>query len=736
MEYKSKRRQQSALSARPMRALHPVGVVRETILAMALLATVSTAQQFTNYLSTKVARDVALWGDTVWVATEGGVLKLSTSGEALASYSTSDGLTSNVVRSIGIASDGTVWCGTNPSDYVAAHVCRLDGDRWTCYSSGDGVGLGSRWDWVRCVEGDSSGTMWFGSGRGVTRLQGTEWTVYTSDDGLAPIEECVNGIDFDNAGNTWVAAWGGVSMFDGGGWTAWTPGSGSVTGSAVMDVAVDTRNNNVWLASDRGAEKYDGIQWTVFDEPARSFCSSPQTVAVTGTGSILVGAVGCLTSDNERKGGGGLYTFDGFDWNHYTDTNGMPEPFVEAIELDGDENAWMATPGGVVRFDGDTFRRFVDTNSLQEGRVWSIAIDRQGVVWFATGRTLESFDGDDWTVYDSSDGLPGRYVNDVAVVPNGDVWVATDRGACRIRGNTVTVVDTSHGLPSLNVRAVAVDQEQSVWMGTDSGVTKFDGTDFITYDSTDGMSGNDVRGVLVAPDGALWVRTYRCGVCVLDSTGWIAYDTTNGLLSGIVTTMALDSSGTMWFGFKSPKGLLSFDGDTWQSHSDSLREEVQTIAFDRSGNMWISFNDIGFSVVRNGSWTHFSTADGLADNDVTCFLFDETDNVWIGTYLGASLTTTGIAAVRRSPAGRPAPGAGLVIVPVSGGIRIRTAGTELDNASVLLVDITGRAVARAVGVSLGSAWACPLGTAELAPGHYLVQVRAPQVRAAARVLIP
>ena len=58
------------------------------------------------------------------------------------------------------------------------------------------------------------------------------------------------------------------------------------------------------------------------------------------------------------------------------------------------------------------------------------------------------------------------------------------------------------------------------------------------------------------------------------------------------------------------------------------------ITEDKTGNIWIGTEDGGVSRYDGKSFTTFTTAQGLANNNVIYITEDKTGNIWLGTVGG------------------------------------------------------------------------------------------------------
>ena len=109
------------------------------ILAIVLLvvilfpAGVYSQETWINYTNANYVNSLAIEGNYIWAATDGGVVKWDMKTGEYIKYTTIDGLAGNEVFSIAIDSEGDKWFGTNIG------VSKFDGTNWTTYNDDGGL---------------------------------------------------------------------------------------------------------------------------------------------------------------------------------------------------------------------------------------------------------------------------------------------------------------------------------------------------------------------------------------------------------------------------------------------------------------------------------------------------------------------------------------------------------------------------------------------------------------------
>ena len=145
----------------------------------------------------------------VWLATAAGAAQFDGATDSWRTLTMTDGLASNDVNAVMIASDGMLWFGTNGSG-LSSTPSGVKGS-WTNYTTADGLGD----DRVREILESSTGTIWAATAGGVSRKARTEFTFGTFNalnSGL--LHNDVRDLAEDSRGNIWIATGDGVTRYD------------------------------------------------------------------------------------------------------------------------------------------------------------------------------------------------------------------------------------------------------------------------------------------------------------------------------------------------------------------------------------------------------------------------------------------------------------------------------------------------------------------------------------------
>ncbi len=107
------------------------------------------------------------------------------------------------------------------------------------------------------------------------------------------------------------------------------------------------------------------------------------------------------------------------------------------------------------------------------------------------------------------------------------------------------------------------------------------------------------------------------------------YDNTNGMVSSEANIICETEDGYIWVG--SYAGLSRYDGNKFEFIREGGLVNVVGMMTDSKGRLWIGTNDAGIARYENGTYTYFTTEEGLPSNSVRCFAEDSAGNIYVGT---------------------------------------------------------------------------------------------------------
>ncbi len=265
------------------------------------------------------------------------------------------------------------------------------------------------------------------------------------------------------------------------------------------------------------------------------------------------------------------------EWIIYNTSNSpLLSNSVYALEVDINNNIWIAGEGGLVKFDRTNWETYTPSNSgIPVDRIFVIDSDRDGVLWFMGqlnyNQQLVKYDGTDWTSYTTANSpIPSNFVKAIAVDSNNIKWFFNE----------------------INQTAY---------------LTKFDGTtNWYTYP---GYFYYAMFGELMDADayGNIWsVSPY-----ILAKFNDQGYTLFNGFFGQYPSCVKADKNGNIWVacGGAGWGSLVKWDGSGYTSYNHlaySLETDSNTIWVGTEGIQYLDSSGYLARLDENG-WTIFNT---------------------------------------------------------------------------------------------------------------------------------
>jgi signal transduction histidine kinase/ligand-binding sensor domain-containing protein/HPt (histidine-containing phosphotransfer) domain-containing protein len=403
-------------------------------------------------------------GGDLWVGTQRGLARRQAGTGAWTTFTTHDGLPSNLINVLLRDHQGSLWIGTQlglarwngtrferlppPYGSFPASVLSLfedaEGGLWmgtdthgiarlrdvaftTFTFNGE---LGSVWAAYR----DREDALWLGTNdRGALRLRNTEVTSLSTTQGLP--HDRVRAILQDRAGDIWLGTSGGLCRRHG-------------------------NQLQVWTRKDGLPEDYVRVLFEDHD------------------GSLWIGT------------NGGLARFAGGRLRSFGPAEGIPRERVALVARDRRGTLWIGSQSGLYRAAPRGFERFPGS---EVGSFIALYEDRDGTLWFGTERSgLFRLRNGVLTVFRKSDGLFEDTAYQIFEDRHGRFWMSSNRGI--------------YSVHKADLEAFAQGRITTI--------------PSVGYDDTDGMKSAECNGgsqpsALVWPDGRIWFPTFQ-GFAVLD----------------------------------------------------------------------------------------------------------------------------------------------------------------------------------------------------------------------------
>jgi len=298
--------------------------------------------------------DLAVAGDAIWAATDGGLVRWRADGNGRA-FTADDGLPFDEPGAIVATADGTLWVGGGGVAQIRPTASGIDVMAY--YTKDDGLGTGV----IRTLLLDTDGSLWAGGpqspGRfALSHFNGKSWRtdeLPTGDAALTGVNLQIQSILRSRDGSLWLGLrQGELLRWDGTRWSHFGPAEGVGPGPSGGDIRirrlVQSNDGTLWAAaSELGLLRFDATQgrWqrvTVVRDnaPIRS-------VAQFADGNLWAAGDGLVA----RSADGGQ------TWAEVSAADSGIRNDIGSLVQDGAGRVWVgAYDGGISVFDGTQWR--------------------------------------------------------------------------------------------------------------------------------------------------------------------------------------------------------------------------------------------------------------------------------------------------------------------------------------------------------------------------------------------
>jgi ligand-binding sensor domain-containing protein len=308
--------------------------------------------------------------------------------------------------------------------------------------------------------------------------------------------------------------------------------------------------------------------------------------------------------------------------------------YVRSLAIEPASNSlWVGTSVGVLEIDLETelmLNTFTREHGLANEYVFGIGVDSDGYKWFGTnaGGASRYKDGD-WQVFFPMHGLADYWIYTFAEQREKIFWIGTWAGANRVDLGTMEITTYVDELINEWVYGLAVDSKNRVWFGTEGGVSMLDGETWSHWTHEDGLGGENTQGLPASANTGLGTRNRH------DLT--ISVGGSESYNPNYVFSTIADRDDAIWAGTWGA-GVSRFRDGEWTSFTtaDGLAGNVvYSIAQGPDGVYWFGTNN-GLSRYDSETWTNYGVHEGLLGTDVYAIVVTQDNQVWVGTKRGVT----------------------------------------------------------------------------------------------------
>ena len=289
----------------------------------------------------------------------------------------SDGLGNNLVNSIAISNDNTIYAGTAKGLSISK-----DGGSTFTNKITNGISASNS---IRGVAVSSRGVILVATtfdGINISTDGGNTFTSKKTTDGLA--SNNTQGIAVDATGYIYVATDNGLSISTDGGNSFTSKNTSNGLATNVIQCVFVGNDGKIYAGTNTGGisiSNNGGISFTTYNTTNGLGEGKISSIYVNNTGKIFVATASGLSISSN----GGTH-FDNF-----TTVNGLGNNYVYNVLVSADSRIFVGTDGGGVStsFDGgNTFTNYTINNGLDDNKVRAMGMDGNGKLFVGTVASL------------------------------------------------------------------------------------------------------------------------------------------------------------------------------------------------------------------------------------------------------------------------------------------------------------------------------------------------------------
>ena len=535
----------------------------------------------------------------------------------------------NYISSLLEDQNGDVWVGTGDG------LNRFDDEtnRFVCYKNRPDDPGSIADNQIETILEDSRGWLWIGTrDSGLDRFdpasQSFRHHLHDKDDPESLSSNRIEKLFEDSAGNLWIAHRdGSIDIFEesDGSLAKFSVRREKITAFPITAI-VETADRHIWIGT-----QGDGLYRVTYDDGrlrmVTHYAHTPANQNIISSNIVL-----CLMVENEQR-------------------------------------LWIGTEDDGINILNTATGQFdyvrhepLNQSGLNHDSIWQIYKDRTGNIWIGTyayGINLlsgnKSFIHHYYHQTGNEQSLSHNMVNAFWEADNGEIWIATDGGGINLfdrERHTFTHYNRQNTNVDTDVLvSVCQDSNGRLWVGSwTNGLYQFNPAErrFTRYTAeAHGLGSNRILHILEDRTSGLWLATFYGGVTYFnpDSQTVTVYNTENsGLGDDYTRVVYQDLTGNLWIGTDSGVDLFdprserftNFKHDVSDTNSLS-KGFVHSIIQTGDSAIWIgTTGGLNRFDPATGRFIHYSTHNGLPNNEIKCIVEDDDGSIWVSTNKGIS----------------------------------------------------------------------------------------------------
>ncbi len=262
----------------------------------------------------------------------------------------------------------------------------------------------------------------------------------------------------------------------------------------------------------------------------------------------------------------------------YSAADGLAADNTYPIVQDRRGDIWIGGWAGLTRYRDGVFTDVAKDLGIAGESVDTILEDRKGTIWIGTfGGVIRRIANGQATSIVLPDGNGVRALYEDRA---GNLWAGGQGGISRIHNGTVVPEKTYDGGET---SAFFEDRNGALWIGNQHGVTRYADGVFTRFGRDQGLSDTPVREIYEDADGGLWFGTYDQGLFRYRNGKLFRLSTAHGLPTNGAFRIIEDDDG--WFWMSSNVGIYRVQRKGLDDVADGRARFVTAVLYGRRDGM-------------------------------------------------------------------------------------------------------------------------------------------------------
>ena len=515
-------------------------------------------------------------------------------------FGVTEGLGQSQAQSIAQDSLGYLWIGT-----MGGGLSRFDGSEFKSFTKKDGLAS----NFVLSIQVLTDGNLLVGTSKGLSKVSAdTILSNFTN----SPLDS----ITIEDISLPFIATSNGLFHYENN-TTIRIENKTPKCNNYIREVL--TVDSTIWAATGHGIVKITDSITTCKTDLNRVHNNDFTSIILDINGNIWVGSLG-----------GGITKISPLGkQTNYSKSKGLNTFNVSCLFEDSKHNIWIGSHGqGISKFDGKNFIHITQENGLSNDYVRSICEDHLGNIWFGTSNGLSKYEGDKYLLHDKTSFIPHGGAYSLFQSHDSTLWMGTSqRGLFSYKNGNTNYYSSHNGFTSAKVKVIYETADSTIWIGTDGrGLYQFKDDSFSKVD----LGNIWIRDIKEdTASHQIFIATLGQGLIRITSDTITKTPVGNNLKSNRINQIELDT--VTWLA--TDHGAYYYSNDSIFQVDQLPKERFISLSKNNNGTTFWGNIGQGVYIFNKGKVSQLNSSNGINSDNVYA-LYSEQNKLWVGTEKG------------------------------------------------------------------------------------------------------